>query len=81
MSWTLMCSVGLINKRLPSPNRRREEAMWKKLRAKVPDLSVRAYVPFARTWAEAEAYLRRRMEESPGVMGSVLKEQVRRGRG
>lgn len=36
-------------------------------------LPVRLYVPFAVSWKDATAYLRRRMEESPGIILNVLK--------
>lgn len=36
-------------------------------------LPVRLYVPFAVSWPDATAYLRRRMQESPGIVWSVLK--------
>ncbi|MGE0193971.1 MAG: proline dehydrogenase family protein [Planctomycetota bacterium] len=35
-------------------------------------LPVRRYVPFALSWDDATAYLRRRMDESPNLIGSVL---------
>lgn len=41
-------------------------------------LPVRVYVPYALCWADAYAYLRRRMQESPGVMGAVLRSAVTR---
>lgn len=37
----------------------------------------RLYVPFAMTWDEATAYLRRRMRESPGTMWLVLRNLFR----
>jgi proline dehydrogenase len=37
----------------------------------------RLYVPFALTWADATAYLRRRMKESPSMMWLVLRNFVR----
>ena len=39
---------------------------------------VRLYVPFAANWADAIAYLRRRMIENPFMAGLVLKNIVRR---
>jgi len=38
-----------------------------------PKLAVRLYVPFALGWDNAIAYLRRRMDESPGVSWLVLR--------
>jgi len=38
-----------------------------------PKLPVRLYVPFAVSWTDATAYLRRRMRESPSVMWLVLR--------
>jgi len=38
-----------------------------------PPLRVRLYVPFATSWADATAYLRRRMAESPSVAWLVLR--------
>ncbi len=37
----------------------------------------RLYVPFALTWADATAYLRRRMKESPSMMWLVLRNLFR----
>lgn len=37
------------------------------------DVPVRLYVPFANSWIDATAYLRRRMVESPSVMWLVLR--------
>ena len=37
------------------------------------DLPVRLYVPFAEGWADATAYLRRRMAETPGMIWLVLR--------
>ena len=36
-------------------------------------LPVRLYIPFALSWQEATAYLRRRMHESPGIVWLVLR--------
>lgn len=43
-----------------------------------PPLPVRLYVPFALSWDDATAYLRRRMEESPSVAWLVLRNLLRR---
>jgi proline dehydrogenase len=40
----------------------------------------RLYVPFALSWADATAYLRRRMDESPSVVLLVLRNLFRRRR-
>ncbi|MCX7829921.1 MAG: proline dehydrogenase family protein [Acidobacteria bacterium] len=40
---------------------------------------VRLYVPYALSWGDAIAYLRRRMIESPSMTGLVLKNLLRRG--
>ena len=37
----------------------------------------RRYVPFALSWDDATAYLRRRMDESPNIMGQVLRNLLR----
>jgi proline dehydrogenase len=42
-----------------------------------PRLPVRLYVPFALSWADATAYLRRRMAESPNVIWLVLQNLAR----
>lgn len=39
---------------------------------------VRLYVPYALTWSDAIAYLRRRMIESPSMTGLVLKNLLKR---
>ncbi len=44
-----------------------------------PVLPVRRYVPFAQSWDAATAYLRRRMDESPNLIGAVLSNLLRRG--
>ncbi|MGF1508461.1 MAG: proline dehydrogenase family protein [Myxococcota bacterium] len=44
-----------------------------------PALPVRLYVPFAVTWEDATAYLRRRMDESPSMILLVLRNLFRRG--
>jgi len=44
-----------------------------------PALPVRLYVPFAVSWKDATAYLRRRMAESPSIVWLVLRNLVRRG--
>ncbi len=43
-----------------------------------PKLPVRLYVPFATSWDDATAYLRRRMKESPSVMWLVLRNFLSR---
>jgi proline dehydrogenase len=43
-------------------------------------LPVRLYVPFALSWSDATAYLRRRMEESPSMVWLVLANLLRRRR-
>jgi len=42
-----------------------------------PALPVRLYVPFAVSWADATAYLRRRMAESPSIVWLVLRNLFR----
>lgn len=42
-------------------------------------LPVRLYVPFAVSWADATAYLRRRMAESPSIVWLVLRNLFRSG--
>ncbi len=44
-----------------------------------PKIPVRIYVPFATNMSEATAYLRRRMDESPNLIGLVLRNLVERG--
>jgi proline dehydrogenase len=43
-----------------------------------PPLPVRLYVPFALSWEDATAYLRRRMAESPSIAWLVLRNFLRR---
>jgi len=45
-----------------------------------PLVPVRIYVPFAASWADATAYLRRRMKESPSTMWLVLRNLLPRRR-
>jgi len=42
-------------------------------------IAARLYVPFALGWPMAIAYLRRRLDEYPAMMGLVLKNMLRRG--
>jgi proline dehydrogenase len=44
-------------------------------------LPVRLYVPFALSWDDATAYLRRRMDESPSMAWLVLRNLLRRRNG
>jgi proline dehydrogenase len=39
----------------------------------------RVYIPFARSWPMAVAYLRRRLDEYPAMMWMVAKNMLRRG--
>ena len=43
-----------------------------------PPLPVRLYVPFALSWSDATAYLRRRMAESPSVAWLALRNLLHR---
>ena len=42
-----------------------------------PPVPVRLYVPFARSWDDATAYLRRRMQESPSIVWLVMRNLLR----
>ena len=42
-----------------------------------PVVPLRLYVPFARSWDDATAYLRRRMQESPSMMWLVARNLLR----
>jgi len=43
-----------------------------------PPLSTRLYIPFALSWSDATAYLRRRLDESPSMVWLVLRNLFRR---
>lgn len=45
-----------------------------------PTLPIRLYVPFALSWSDATAYLRRRLDESPSMVWLVLANMLRRRR-
>ena len=55
------------------------EGLLARIRESTPSVPVRVYVPFATDLAQATAYLRRRMDESPSIAWLVLRNLLVRG--